>query len=1153
MAKKLFPPEIQGTLPAFTGTTIVVPFAMNKAVSMSEVGEMILKIKTVQNDIFVATLKSTDIVNIAGNYYEVTFNSGDKVNFQKGSSYRFQLAYIDIAGAEGYYSSVGVAKYTTKPEVIIEDLITNEFNYIKSDYYGVYRQYELDENNKNIKDQTEKVYSYTYSLFDKNKELIETSGEKLFNSINDIVPYESITDYKFLTELESNEPYFVQYTINTMNNLTISTPKYKIIDFDSVDSDIKSNLCARNDYENGYIELYFDDIDQNNISGLFELSRKTENTGWEKIYVFLLNGVKAQTWSYKDFTVEQGVKYTYSIRQYSEQTSIYSSRILLSKVYNIATDVLDNQDYILSDFEDMFLYDGERQLRIKYNPKVSSFKTTILESKNDTLGGKYPTFFRNGVTEYKDFPINGLLSYWDDDEQLFVDHKSLGIENDTNKRINYEISSQPFDPNAIYYIKYNNRYQPIELTRDTYVFNTYYVKKTSKIDLKNLKTTNLVNYNIKAERQFKLLVLDWLNNGKAKLFKSPNEGNYLVRLMNCSLTPEDGLGRMLHNFSCTAYEIGECNNINLTKNNINNLSLNKEDNTKIGIESYDIVVAEDNNYYFVDSQGKINNELVGNFSYIEFSDCLPGTSFYINKDKFTIGTTGTFHLDLTNDEKIITLNQELIPTISYVLPFELATEAFYIPGKQYYIKTIDEETGLEKYELFEEFTDYDSIRRLYKPNVYYSKKNFNSNLKYYCYSEEDNTYVEDVFITANDYYTAEYDKYYITLDFNGNYTHYGQIIVGKRITGEEVFNRYESINIVSVPNRQFVGSNLSAEYILDDKVYTNNHIYDLIQVLTNKCANVLEQYGCIDENSNTYTLDSTEARRHAEIATKNYLSQFLFSSEEFSFYYYIDGVKYQSRGKIKGTQCKGRLDIINPNFVDYSKSIENCVNKIIKIYKTRFIKRDIEPLYYTGTSIQFNDLKPSELEFTPGEFFKDYNLTESVLSLYDLNPWCLYEIRSANSTIESWAPGLGEPENTFILGKDYYIDRKLNVYYPITGSYLDIYNDTIFYGLDNTVTIGDNEIDLTDSYMFSTEAIDKADFDAIKIGNGIIADLTYVVKEIVYNNELCLGLYNKWKEAEDQLQQGEVYSQYVNACYNNYVQACYDYLDDLQATIGITL
>lgn len=34
---KLYPPQIEGTIPAFTGTTIVVPFAMNKAVVISEV------------------------------------------------------------------------------------------------------------------------------------------------------------------------------------------------------------------------------------------------------------------------------------------------------------------------------------------------------------------------------------------------------------------------------------------------------------------------------------------------------------------------------------------------------------------------------------------------------------------------------------------------------------------------------------------------------------------------------------------------------------------------------------------------------------------------------------------------------------------------------------------------------------------------------------------------------------------------------------------------------------------------------------------------------------------------------------------------------------------------------------------------------------
>jgi hypothetical protein len=65
---------------------------------------------------------------------------------------------------------------------------------------------------------------------------------------------------------------------------------------------------------------------------------------------------------------------------------------------------------VLCDFEDAFLYDGERQLKIRFNPQISSFKSTILESKVDTIGGKYPFVFRNGNVEYKEFSIAGLLS-----------------------------------------------------------------------------------------------------------------------------------------------------------------------------------------------------------------------------------------------------------------------------------------------------------------------------------------------------------------------------------------------------------------------------------------------------------------------------------------------------------------------------------------------------------------------------------------------------------------------------------------------------------------------------------------------------------------------------------------------------------------------
>jgi hypothetical protein len=62
-----------------------------------------------------------------------------------------------------------------------------------------------------------------------------------------------------------------------------------------------------------------------------------------------------------------------------------------------------------------------------------------------------------------------------------------------------------------------------------------------------------------------LEVLEWLTDGQPKLFRSPTEGNYIVRLLNVSLTPTDSLGRMLHTFNCTAYEIAEYNYSNLNK------------------------------------------------------------------------------------------------------------------------------------------------------------------------------------------------------------------------------------------------------------------------------------------------------------------------------------------------------------------------------------------------------------------------------------------------------------------------------------------------------------------------------------------------------------------------------------------------------------
>jgi hypothetical protein len=59
-----------------------------------------------------------------------------------------------------------------------------------------------------------------------------------------------------------------------------------------------------------------------------------------------------------------------------------------------------------------------------------------------------------------------------------------------------------------------------------------------------------------------------LTDGKPKLFRSATEGNYIVRLLNVSLTPKKELGRMIHEFTCTAYEIADCTYENLLASHI---------------------------------------------------------------------------------------------------------------------------------------------------------------------------------------------------------------------------------------------------------------------------------------------------------------------------------------------------------------------------------------------------------------------------------------------------------------------------------------------------------------------------------------------------------------------------------------------------------
>lgn len=488
MSRKLYPPNIGGTIPAFCGTVLTVPFSMNKAVGKSEIGGFALKIKTVNGEYkgYVSVTESIAEQSSATSGYDLTkfevkFDVSD-MDFTPGQYYKIQLAYIYIDGETiGYYSTVGVVKYTTMPTIGIDGLKFGHINIHNYTYTGVYSQLNGDT--------TEKMYSYRFQVFNGQKDLIEDTGYILHNTSKDDLVYEQHAVFPLTRDLNLDESYYIQFSVKTTNNLEVKTSQYRIMQRRSVPPDINAQLKATNDFDNGLIRITIqDDIDPV-ISGSFVISRASDKSGWmwEEFRRFDLRAADPKKWELLDCTVEQGVKYRYSLQQYND-FDVYSDRIV------------SNDE--LADFEDSFLYDGEKQLKIRFNPQVSSFQTTILESKMETIGSKYPFITRNGSVGYKDIPISGLISYQMDDAELFMTKKELGIDAFSH---------------------------------------------------------NLTSDNITAERMFKIAVMEWLSNGKPKLFKTPTEGNFVVYLMGVSLSPENGLGRMLHSFSCTATEIGDFN------------------------------------------------------------------------------------------------------------------------------------------------------------------------------------------------------------------------------------------------------------------------------------------------------------------------------------------------------------------------------------------------------------------------------------------------------------------------------------------------------------------------------------------------------------------------------------------------------------------
>ena len=419
-----------------------------------------------------------------------------------------------------------VSEYSTSPAFVV--------NYSKG-----------DENSD------ETVDKYKFLLYSSTNELLEES-EWIQYRTNSVVSDISvdITHY-FKQILEQGKTYRTIVKIIT-KNLYEATAEYRFKVLDVLDTEILTfpeniELNATTDEDNGIIKLQLKNNDEKitftPYCNLILTRQKNGETFQETMLTINHLGFslkpKTEKEIYTDFTVESGVSYKYFL--------------YLENSYGQRGQPLESLGLIVY-FEDCFLFYQGKQLRIRYNPQINSYKNTVLATKQDTLGGKYPVILQNGASRYAEFPLGGLISLHSeyDGFSYFFNKDLNSSDNDENKyaRELYEKTNKPF------------------------------IKSTEKQNKENFNL-NLTSNNMYLEKEYRKAVEEFLNDGNQKLFRSPSEGNHIIGLINVSLTPNQQLGRMISSFTSQAYELADFSIENLIKNKIltTELSFNSSNNS----------------------------------------------------------------------------------------------------------------------------------------------------------------------------------------------------------------------------------------------------------------------------------------------------------------------------------------------------------------------------------------------------------------------------------------------------------------------------------------------------------------------------------------------------------------------------------------------
>lgn len=350
-------------------------------------------------------------------------------------------------------------------------------------------------------EETETLKSYRIKLYkNTTDELISDSGLQYTSAYIDVNQFV----YTFPYELLDGNEYRLTVEYTTMN-LYSQTDEYIFSVIQNSGERLNATIFAEADNEEGGIKVNLKGKTAGEIfTGNITIRRTSSISNfqlWEDVYTTTINEGMNLDLNWYDFTVESGVWYLYCAQK---RDSLGNRGV-----------VLKTESPVMVDLEYFYLSAGGKQLKLKFNHNISSFKHQILESKVDTLGSKYPFIKRNGDVDYRTFQLSGKISHFMDDNHIFSSREEI------------------FGENIELYDKYNWDNRITEYNDYTH------------------------------ERKFRELVIDFLYKNNVKLFRSATEGNILVKLMDINFTPEAVLGGYIYNFSCSAHEIDECTQSNI--------------------------------------------------------------------------------------------------------------------------------------------------------------------------------------------------------------------------------------------------------------------------------------------------------------------------------------------------------------------------------------------------------------------------------------------------------------------------------------------------------------------------------------------------------------------------------------------------------------